>query len=75
MKTRENELHEPKIQVEFNPEIEGTFFDGLVRITAHCSLCNKKIYGYIGPSENYGKSFVNKQLPKYCPNCGARLKR
>ena len=74
MKKRENELHEPKIEVEFNPEIEGTFFDDLVRITAHCSFCHKKVYGCIIPYEKYGKSFVNKELPNYCLHCGARLK-
>lgn len=66
MKTRENELHEPK---EFNDFIykEGKgFLDAKYMI---CSVCGKgltKVLKSIEDKKNY--------YPNYCPQCGARLK-
>ena len=66
MKTRENELHEPKIAVNTNSLFKG--YD----VIAVCSVCRKEVMNrFVKHDVNFMANFY---LPNYCPNCGARLK-
>lgn len=38
----------------------------------NCSECNKDPQRFVGGSENWW--LIKSNLPKYCPNCGAKMK-
>ena len=69
MKTRENELHEPIVSIEY--ENNSNLF---YRDKVECSVCRYLLYK--SKSKMSGKKLVKNDiiLPNYCPNCGARLK-
>lgn len=62
VKVRENELHEPKVKIEYDRQRSMEW------VEIYCSVCGKEIgeYYYAGPAEIVHGN--------YCPNCGARLK-
>ena len=62
MKTRENELHEPKIKKKGN------------EIIAYCALCNEKLEDIYNCTDDDDTEVLDMYSPNYCPNCGARLK-
>lgn len=75
MKTRENELHEPIVEVKGNKEEHTNTF------IAKCSVCRKelkRVWNGIHASEEKQKELLLNSLWKsgitYCPYCGARLK-
>ena len=63
MKTRENEVHEPKIKIEYDRRYSMEW----VEIT--CSVC-----GYMVEKYYFAGSPAKIEHGNYCPNCGARLK-
>ena len=74
MKTRENELHEPIIEVKTNKTENSATY------TIKCSDCGralKRVWsGLHEEHEKYKTILLQETLDyiTYCPNCGARLK-
>ena len=66
MKIRENELHEPIIGT--SPQV------GKGIAVAKCSACDCTLEFAQGKDRESAIISLRKNLPKYCPNCGARLK-
>ena len=67
MKTRENELHEPKIS--FGIISYGYF------AKAHCSVCGEFLEDTFSPNSKDDAIFhVKLSVKNYCPYCGAQLK-
>ena len=62
MKTRENELHEPRIT------------KNRAWLTAYCQICQRKVATVANCSGELDEEIIAEYLPNYCPNCGARLK-
>ena len=70
MKTRENELHEPFVDV-----FKST--SGDICVQTSCDVCGIILHDtwwWQFISEDDLKKKAIKETPKYCPNCGARLK-
>ena len=81
MKTRENELHEPKINESFIcTDCEyGEYEEIKYVIEIKCSVCGKLLTGtrFADMSQKKRAYFEKEELgkiPNYCPHCGARLK-
>ena len=72
MKTRENELHEPKLQIEYVPYGQG------YQIEADCPICGRYVGGafYANVTEEQAIMLLKHKdgYFTYCPHCGARLK-
>ena len=62
MKTRENEVHEPRIT------------KNRAWLTAYCQICEGKVATVANCSGEPDEEIIAEYLPNYCPNCGARLK-
>ncbi len=71
MKTRENELHEPRVNTE---ELVGECRGHLAKV--YCTVCDEELSSYFEKGQNVNVVFLTaKAIAKnYCPNCGARLK-
>lgn len=65
MKTRENELHEPKITFELAHGGYNSYG------SKKCSVCGYSLAYTFGCTEQGAKELY---IDNYCPNCGARLK-
>ena len=81
MKTRENELHEPKINKSFFcTDCEyGEYEEIQYVIEIKCSVCGKLLTGtrFVDSSpekRDYFEKIELGKIPNYCPRCGARLK-
>ncbi len=79
MKTRENELHEPKVVRETALYHYYDYAEPNYEITVKCAVCGDCLSGKstVDTSKEkreYTDKFVLSQVPNYCPNCGARLK-
>ena len=76
MKTRVNELHEPKIEAicleryAFGGANIGKFYCA----TARCRICNYFLSDRNGITKELAIGNVLAGVLNYCPNCGARLK-
>lgn len=78
MKTRENELHEPKIEAfeahfaEFSVHPVG---ETLYQVGYDCPVCGNGLMKlYTGKSKEQAIERFKQNMDNYCPNCGARLK-
>ena len=68
MKTRENELHEPKIKFKVVRKNDIPY-----RAFAECSVCGC-LLSKSGIYSTKERAEEKLPIPNYCPNCGARLK-
>lgn len=71
MKTRENELHEPKIETLWS------IYSDMISVQISCSVCGEILVDTEWQSyvrEQFLRDFVTSELKNYCPQCGARLK-
>lgn len=78
METRENELHEPKIEAfeahfaEFSVHPVG---QTLYQVRYDCPVCGKGAAQLeMGKSEEQAIERFRSGMDNYCPNCGSRLK-
>lgn len=80
MKTRENELHEPKIERYTAKHIYEGYDEYQYTIEITCPVCRHLFAekSFVDTSKEKREYFENglmKEVPNYCPNCGARLKK
>ena len=78
MKTRENELHEPKIEAfeahfaEFSVHPVG---ETLYQVGYDCPICGKgSMQLEMGKSKEQAIERFKLNMDNYCPRCGARLR-
>ena len=78
MKTRENELHDPKIEAFEIPFAEYSVHpvgENLYQVGYDCPVCGKgPMELYTGKSKEQAIERFKRNMDNYCPNCGARLK-
>lgn len=79
MKTRENELHEPKIERGTTRRLYDEYAEIYFGVRVFCPLCRNLLCGRSEPDTSKSKrDFIEKrvlkEIPNFCPNCGARLK-
>lgn len=70
MKTRENELHEPFIDMIYDS-------NGYSSVQVSCNVCGTMLYDsdwYRVDTEQTLMQIAKVEVPNYCLNCGARLK-
>lgn len=67
MKTRENELHEPTVEILRSGNVTTT-------LAVLCSVCGNQILATTGHSRDNATVLARTLTPNYCPYCGARLK-
>ena len=70
-KMRENELHEPKIDMDIKAA-EG--YSTLYYVSANCPVCDFFLGKSMGLSKEQAINEVKESIYNYCPHCGARLK-
>ena len=77
-KTRENELHEPKIVAFEIPFAECSIQpvgENLYQIGYECPICGKgEADCILGRDKEHAIERFKRSMNNYCPNCGARLK-
>ena len=79
MKTRENELHEPKVVRDTANYLCDGYVEHHYIITVKCAVCGRGLSGNDIVDTSAEKrectdKFVLAQIPNFCPHCGARLK-
>lgn len=76
-KTRENELHEPKIDI-YEVTLPDSFFgnETIYHVGYKCAVCGEgrmELAPYGVGKQKVIERF-KRNMDNYCPNCGARLK-
>ena len=67
MKTRENELHQPKITTEYTAR--NTWL-----VILECWECGLYLSDFEHADKLTAQEQAHLRMPNYCPCCGARLK-